>query len=359
MVYRSARPARTVVVTPGHPEDWGEIATGVLSSLSLTWGGLHDILVPVTGSGPHPAFAPIVKAFDPDWISTYRVTSLDVPDREADGIWFIDVRDEDVATVVSWCASCSTDRDLHPWACRGRAVQRPLVPLAAFGGAWWPEVLDLDLSKIDPFLALMVHRHIADALPESSVALAPVAAVIYGRIVATPDTSNREHVADLVSLSNWLAALGRRDEALDAIDEAVTACRQLAVEHPAASVGILAKVLNNQANRLYDVGRRENADAAIREAVALYRQLAEADPDSFRADFARALNNQSGHLAHLGQKEEALAAATQALAIRRQLAESSPNEFLADLAGSLNNQSVHFVEPRPKGRGSDRDRRSC
>ena len=48
-----------------------------------------------------------------------------------------------------------------------------------------------------------------------------------------------------------------------------------------------ATALNNLANRLSALGRREAALAAAEEAVGLYRELAAARPDAFRPDLAR------------------------------------------------------------------------
>ena len=43
--------------------------------------------------------------------------------------------------------------------------------------------------------------------------------------------------------------------------------------------------------RLGDLGRREDALAAIQEAAGTYRELAAARPDAFRPDLAMSLNN--------------------------------------------------------------------
>jgi hypothetical protein len=95
--------------------------------------------------------------FDPDWIAAYRITSTDVPrPGRDDTIWVIDVPDADVATVSDWCSPFPGRHGFHPSAFRGQAVQQPLVLLAAFPDAWDPEVADLDLSQVDPVLALMV-----------------------------------------------------------------------------------------------------------------------------------------------------------------------------------------------------------
>ena len=54
--------------------------------------------------------------------------------------------------------------------------------------------------------------------------------------------------------------------------------------------------LNNLSVRLADLGRREEALAAIEEAVTLRRQLAAARPDAFPPDLAASLNNLSSRL---------------------------------------------------------------
>jgi hypothetical protein len=157
MVSRSARPGRAAVLMLTSEEGWERTAAGVLGSLSLTWGGAGGLVVPVSAAGPNPVFRPVVRAFDPDWIAAYRVTSPDVPRPDSDETgWVIDVLDEDVATVSDWCSPFPGSHGFHPCAFRGQAVGRPLVPLAAFPDAWDSEVADLDLSRVDPVLALMV-----------------------------------------------------------------------------------------------------------------------------------------------------------------------------------------------------------
>jgi tetratricopeptide (TPR) repeat protein len=98
-----------------------------------------------------------------------------------------------------------------------------------------------------------------------------------------------------------------------------------------------AERLLDLSNRLGDLGRREEALAAIEQATGIYRQLAEARPDAFLPDLAMSLNNQSGRLGDLGRREEALAAIEQATGIYRQLAEARPDAYLPNLATSLRN----------------------
>jgi hypothetical protein len=157
MVYRSARPGRVAVLMLASREDWERTAAGVLGSLSLTWGGAGGLVVPVTADGPDPAFRPVVRAFDPDWIAAYRITSADAPcPGRDDTVWIVDVLDADVATVSEWCSPFAGRHGFYPSAFRGQPLHQPLVPLTAFPDAWDPEVADLDLSQVDPVLALMV-----------------------------------------------------------------------------------------------------------------------------------------------------------------------------------------------------------
>ena len=159
---------------------------------------------------------------------------------------------------------------------------------------------------------------------------------------ARPDAFTPDLATSLNNLSNRLGDLGRREDALAAIEEAAALCRQLAEARPDAFTPDLATSLNNLSNCLGNLGRREDALAAIEGAVALYRQLAEARPDAFTPDLAMSLNNLAGHLSDLGRQEDALAAIEEGVALRRQLAEARPDAFTPDLAMSLNNLSVQL-----------------
>jgi tetratricopeptide (TPR) repeat protein len=185
--------------------------------------------------------------------------------------------------------------------------------------------------------------HITKALPDKSVALAKTAALVHRRLVQG-SANDEERAGNLVNWSFWLSELGRREEALAAVEEAVTIRRELAAARPDAFLPGLATALNNQSNRLSGLGRREEALAAVEEAVTIRRELAAARPDAFLPDLAGSLNSQSIHLSGLGRREEALAAIEEAVTIRRELAAARPDAFLPDLAGSLNNQSIHLSE---------------
>ena len=126
---------------------------------------------------------------------------------------------------------------------------------------------------------------IAGACPYPSFALAAPAAIVFQRL-ADGSADDTERAGRLVDLSNRLADLGRREEALAAIEQAAGIYRQLAQARPDAFLPDLAMSLNNQSNRLAGLGRREEALAAVEEAVSIYRQLAQARPDAFLPDLA-------------------------------------------------------------------------
>ncbi|MFE1466605.1 P-loop NTPase, partial [Nocardiopsis dassonvillei] len=145
------------------------------------------------------------------------------------------------------------------------------------------------------------------------------------RIVHDPNTP----VDTLARLSDALPNFSHRlaEFATDLTHRYVAIYRALAEQDPGAFLPNLAGSLNNQSNRLGDVGRREEALEAITEAVGHYRTLAEQRPDVFLPDLATSLNNQSVDLAGVGRWEEGLVAITEAVQIRRVLAEQRPDAF--------------------------------
>jgi tetratricopeptide (TPR) repeat protein len=141
----------------------------------------------------------------------------------------------------------------------------------------------------------------------------------------------------LNNLANTLSALGRREEALVKVQEAVRIYAQLAKVKPDAFLPNLAMSLNNLANSLSDLGRREESLAEAQEAVRVYAQLTKVRPEAFLPDLAMSLNTLSNSLSDLGRHEEALAKAQESTQIREQLAQATPDAFLPKFARSLNN----------------------
>ena len=172
--------------------------------------------------------------------------------------------------------------------------------------------------------------------PDRTLALRPFLADFYrARLGQTPPGDRAERARMLTMLGWAFSALGRREEALRATEEAVRHYRTLAQENPQAFLPDLAMSLNNLGAMLSEVGRREEALRATEEAAGLYRTLAQENPQAFLPDLAMSLNNLGLALSALGRREEALRATEEAVAIRRRLAQENPQAFLPDLAMSL------------------------
>lgn len=143
-----------------------------------------------------------------------------------------------------------------------------------------------------------------------------------------------------ISLDNlgvMLRGLGRYEEAVQATQEAVQLNRQLTKHFYIAFLPKLAHSLNNLGAVLRDLGRGEEALHATHEAMKLRRQLAARLPDVFLPELATSLHNLGAILRDLGRHEEAFQATHEAVQIYRQLVEGQPDAYLPDLAGSLRN----------------------
>jgi tetratricopeptide (TPR) repeat protein len=185
---------------------------------------------------------------------------------------------------------------------------------------------------------------VADAIPYPSLALAPAHASISGRILGTYEFGTADRALWLNNLTVLLGDLGRWEEALAAIEEAVTIRRELAQARSNAILPDLAASLSSQSVLLGNLGRWEEALAAIEEAVTIRRELAQARPDAILPELAGSLSNQSVFLGDLGRRDEALAAIEEAVTIRRELVAGRPDAFLPDLAASLSNQSIRLAD---------------
>ncbi len=190
-------------------------------------------------------------------------------------------------------------------------------------------------------------RALDDVLPapDRTLALRPFLADFYHlKADLAQDEAGRARA--LLMLGYALSALGRREEALAAAQEAADLYRQLAQAQPQAFLPALAMSLNNLGAMLSALGRREEALAAAQEAADLYRGLAHAQPQAFLPDLAGSLNNLGAMLSDLGRREEALAATQEAADLYRQLAQAQPQAFLTYLAISLNNLGDRLAEMR-------------
>ena len=181
--------------------------------------------------------------------------------------------------------------------------------------------------------------------PDEALQAIEQAVEIYRELAQTGPYAFRPDLANsLNNLSNRLADLGKRNEALETSEQAVEIRRELAQARPDDFRPDLAMSLNNLSLDLADLGKGVEALEAIEHAVEIYRELAQAQPDAFRPVLANSLNNLSLRLADLGKRDETIEASEQAVEIRRELAQAHPDAFRPDLASSLNNLSVHLAD---------------
>ena len=97
-------------------------------------------------------------------------------------------------------------------------------------------------------------ERIAAGIPRRSVALGKTAVAVLQRLSDESATGSAERASWLSDLSACLADLGRQEEALAAIEEAVTIWRKLARARPVAYLPDLAASLNNQSLQKRDPG---------------------------------------------------------------------------------------------------------
>ena len=99
-------------------------------------------------------------------------------------------------------------------------------------------------------------ERIAAAIPRRSVALAKTAVAVLQRLADESSAGSAERASWLSDLSTCLADLGRPEEALATIEEAVTIWRELARARPDAYLPDLATSLNNRSLQKRDQGNR-------------------------------------------------------------------------------------------------------
>ncbi|KDN81100.1 tetratricopeptide repeat protein [Kitasatospora cheerisanensis] len=167
---------------------------------------------------------------------------------------------------------------------------------------------------------------------EESLTAVEEAVALYRAFHAVDPERHAEALASaLGSLASRLARAHRPDDGLTAAVEAV------ALHRGRGEAGLpgLAGALLTQSNVLGTLGRHEDGLAAVQEAVALYQKLA----GSHVRQRAAALATLTVRLGELGRLPEAVTAAGRTVAAYRVLAEGDPDAYLPALAGALTNES--------------------
>jgi tetratricopeptide (TPR) repeat protein len=235
---------------------------------------------------------------------------------------------------------------------RHRGLVVPAVAAIPHLEAPGPLIEALRTLTMAPDTPLGLLVAVSKELPSASLHLADLAAELAQRLTdryrERAGTDPEAFLPDLARALNNLAvdlgALGRREDGLAAIEEAVTIRRGLVATRPQAFLPELAMSLDNLAIRLGELGRRDEALAPAQEAVTTYRQLAATRPDAYLPGLARAANNLAVRLGELGRRDEALAAAEEAVTAHRRLAATRPDAYLPELAMSLDNRAIRLGE---------------
>ncbi|MFC9327375.1 tetratricopeptide repeat protein [Kitasatospora sp. NPDC057015] len=200
----------------------------------------------------------------------------------------------------------------------------------------------------------------AAAVPDFSYNLGPWAVTVLKRLVEARRTEGGGTPEEVLTLAGYLRGLSRnlsevgaQTEALAEVDEAIALLRQLAKEwdladpHGVRARNGLAACLNNRANFLGELGRRQEALEAAEEAVRVFRQLETDGTLANPTHLLRSLATLAIRQQDLGFGREALATAEEVVERRRHRARTGAEDDLADLATGLNNLSLcHTGEGR-------------
>ncbi|MFC8797235.1 tetratricopeptide repeat protein, partial [Promicromonospora sp. NPDC057138] len=188
---------------------------------------------------------------------------------------------------------------------------------------------------------------VAAAIPYPSTRMAPTRLLLAKRRLDLARSHPEDENALAATLSNLgivLSELGRPQDALPPIAEAVSLRRSLAEANPDRYERYLAHSLTVLGIGLSELGRPQDALPPIEEALAAYRRLAGANPDRYEPDLARSLTGLGIGLSELGRLQDALPPTQEALAAYRRLAGANPDRYEPDLARSLTNLGVRFFE---------------
>lgn len=182
-------------------------------------------------------------------------------------------------------------------------------------------------------------------LPQNTVALREMKVAAAKRQLAKVDPDDlQERASILHRLGVALAGLGKREQALAAVDEAVALRRRLVAESRDAHLPGLAYSLMSLTARLSDLGNHQAALMAAEESVEILRTLAAKEPGAFIRALAGSLDNLATSQRMMGQQEEALASALEAVEILRQLVKDTRGQHQFDLARSLANLAIFQSE---------------
>lgn len=210
-------------------------------------------------------------------------------------------------------------------------IGRRRLLMRANPAAYEPD-LALSLTNLSGRLAEM-------GRPDEALAAIQEAVTIRRRLANADPVHEPDLATSLAQLSISLSQLGDLDDALTAAQNAV-AIRRRHAQGDAASEQELATSLDNLGIRLSNAGLLKEALTASEEATEILRRMAHANRSVHEFDLARSLVNLAARLAGVGRIDEALTIGQEAATVLNQLARGNPAKYEPYLAMSLNNLGV-------------------
>jgi len=180
-------------------------------------------------------------------------------------------------------------------------------------------------------------------------------------LAARSSRQQRSLVSALIGYAQRLADLGRHEEAVDALDEAISIGRRNVGDKPAEYETNLGMGLYLRAFFLVELQRLDEAITSISESSVIFRRLLPADPARLEPQLILALVNRQrvatesdldapnlgfalcilgGCLSVAERNDEALPIAEESVRIRRRLAQANPQKYESELAVSLRNLGI-------------------
>ena len=214
----------------------------------------------------------------------------------------------------------------------------------------WSSALEVSLAQGGPFVGALEYlvesgvdlpfEEIENSIPLEHSTLRGVALAAVQHMEERSENYPAERAHYLRRLANRLSKAGRRNDALEAAQEAIVLYRKLVALYPEMYTSDLAMMLDNLGNRLSEVGRREEGLEAVREAVEQYRLLAAKSPETYASNLASSLNNLAYLLSGVGYRDEAAKIGEEAVSMYRSLVAKSSSNYLPDMAASLDNLAI-------------------
>lgn len=190
-------------------------------------------------------------------------------------------------------------------------------------------ILGISLTDLSNVLSLLGRREEALAAVEESANL--------HRRLAADDSVQPQFLAALVNLADSLRLVGRWDDALAAAREAVALSQHLTEREGLGAEPYLYSSLLALSVTLWQNTRRAEALDDAREALSLVRRLDEREPGAYTFELASTLDNLGSWLTSAGRPEDGLSLQEEALVLFRRLAELVPGSYVPELAGCLAN----------------------